>query len=364
MALALLLAAIVFAPSANAMTPPPTHTYVAAGDSLAFGYTQEKSEENAPNEPPSYFETGYASEFNKLLRGKSGLNDKGLVLVNNGCPGETTDSYFGTGPLGKAVDPTGTSACPYHFALGLPLHTSLATLSQAENVISQLNPCFVKKSVCAPPHEIKMVTFNMAGNDELASIAKCKAEVKSEYETTGKSKYDQNEEKSPPEEEIAHAVLACIVVNSTATFEHIKKNTETALGLIRSPEFGNYSGTLKVLGVYNPQSFILPGSDALQNVLNGQLKEAAEKFGAKFANPMPKINPAPEGGPKEKKAIEKYTEWYNAKDVAANKAKCEANQAKEAGEGKTVIFPCTTPEGDIHPSLAGSKALAKLLLEA
>src|ERR1700712_3390948 len=132
-ALALAVSAMVLAPVASAAVKPPTTTYVAAGDSLAFGYTQEKSEENAPNEPPAYFETGYASEFAKLLRSKAGGGDKGLVLANNGCPGETTDSFFGTGPLGKAVDPTGTSACPYHFALGLPLHTSLATLSQAEN---------------------------------------------------------------------------------------------------------------------------------------------------------------------------------------------------------------------------------------
>jgi hypothetical protein len=360
MALALAITAVVFAPAASAATPT---TYVAAGDSLAFGYTQQKSEENAPNEPPAYFETGYTNDFAKLLKGKV-EGDKSLVLVNNGCPGETTDSFFGTGPLGKAVDPTGTQACPYHFTLGLPLHTSLATLSQAENVISQLNPCFVKKSVCAPPHEIKMVTFNMAGNDELASIAKCKAEVKSEFETTGTSQYEQPTDKeAEPAVKIADSVLGCIVVNSTEVFKHIIKNTETALGLIRSPSYGNYTGPLKVLGVYNPQSFVLPGSDALQADLNNKLKEAVEPFGAKFANPMPKINPSPEGGPKEKKAIEKYTEWYNAKDVEVNKAKCEANQAKEAGEGKTVIYPCG-PEGDIHPTEAGAKALAKLLFEA
>jgi len=43
MAFALVLTAIVFAPVASAAAPPPVHTYVAAGDSLAFGYTQEKS---------------------------------------------------------------------------------------------------------------------------------------------------------------------------------------------------------------------------------------------------------------------------------------------------------------------------------
>jgi lysophospholipase L1-like esterase len=361
MALALALSAVVFAPVASAAVPPPITTYVAIGDSLAFGYTQEKSEENTPNEPPSYFENGYASEYAKRFLKKE---NPGLVLVNNGCPGETTDSLFGTGPLGKAVDPTGTQACPYHFVLGLPLHTSLATLSQAENAISQLNPCFVKKSVCAPSHEIKMVTFNMAGNDELASIAKCKAEVKTEFETTGKSKYEQpTDEKEPIGVKIKDSILGCVVVSSTAVFNHIVTNTETMLGLIRSPSYGNYAGPLKVLGVYNPQSFVLPGSDALQASLNSKLATAVASFGAKFANPMPKINPSPEQSKAEKKAIEKYTEWYNPKDEAADKAKCEANQAKEAGESKTVIYPCE-PEGDIHPSLAGAKVLAKILSEA
>jgi lysophospholipase L1-like esterase len=358
-ALALIVSAVVLAPVASAKEAPPTTTYVAIGDSLAFGYTQEKNEENVPNEPPSYFENGYASEYAKTLK----KENKGLVLVNNGCPGETTDSLFGTGPLGKAVDPTGTQACPYHFVLGLPLHTSLATLSQAENAISQLNPCFIKASVCAPPHEIKMVTFNMAGNDELASIAACKAEVKKELEETGKTKYEQAGDEGTPEEKVAHAILGCVVVHSTAVFEKIVNNTKTMLGLIRSPSYGNYAGPLKVLGVYNPQSFVLPGSDALQSSLNSKLATAAAEYGAAFANPMPKFNPSPEGSAKEKKAIEKYTEWYNPKDEAADKAKCEANQKKEAEAGKTVIFPCS-PEGDIHPSLAGAKALAKILAAA
>jgi hypothetical protein len=357
MAFALVLSAVVLAPVASAKVAPPITTYVATGDSLAFGYTQEKSEENAPNEPPSYFEGGYTNEYAKILK----KENKGLVLVNNGCPGETSDSFFGTGPLGKAVDPTGTQACPYHFTLGLPLHTSLATLSQAENAISQLNPCFVKKSVCAPPHEIKMVTFNIGGNDELASIASCKAEVKKEFEETGKSKYEQpTDEKEPIEVKIKDSINACIVEHTPTVAKHLAKNMETFLGLVRSPEFGNYSGPIKVLGVYNPQTFVLEGSDALQLFVNSEMEKAVTPFGAKFANPMPKFNPPPERSNKEKKAIEKYTEWYNPKDEAANKAKCEANQAKEAGEGKTVIYPCT-PEGDIHPSPAGSKQLAKIL---
>ena len=97
--------------------------------------------------------------------------------------------------------------------------------------------------------------------------------------------------------------------------------------------------------------------------MNARSYAAVAPFGAAYANPFPKFNPAPEGGPKEKKALEKYTEYFNAKDIAVNKAKCEANQAKEAEEGKTVIYPCNGG-GDIHPTPAGQALLAKLVLEA
>lgn len=356
MALVLALSALVFAPVASAKEAPTVTTYLATGDSLAFGYTQEKFAINKPNESPSYFEGGYANVFTKKTLYKE---SKGITLVNNGCPGETTDSFIGTGPLGKSVDPTGTQACPYHFLSGLPLHNSLATLSQLEDSLSVLNPCFTVAKVCAPPHEVKAVTLDIGSNDELASVAKCKAEVKSEFETTGKSKYEQAKDKSL-EEKVSGSVLFCIVVSSPATFSHITENVETVLGLIRSPSYGNYAGKIVLLGFYNPDALLLPGSDALQISLNKQMEEAGAKFGAKFANPFAKINPTPEGGPKEIKAIAKYTEMNNANDIAANKAACEANKAKEEGELKTVIYPCT-PEGDIHPSPAGAALLGKLI---
>src|ERR1043165_6597727 len=77
MALALALSALVFASGASAVTAPTT-TYLALGDSLAFGYQQEKFEQNFPNEAPAYFESGYANYFAAKLRGKPNLF-KGLV---------------------------------------------------------------------------------------------------------------------------------------------------------------------------------------------------------------------------------------------------------------------------------------------
>src|ERR1043166_7016257 len=98
MALALAGSALVFSAPAGATEPPPPTTYLALGDSLAFGYTQEKFEAHFPfNESPLFFEEGYANYLYGKIKGASkkfAQNLKGLHLVNNGCPGETTDSLI------------------------------------------------------------------------------------------------------------------------------------------------------------------------------------------------------------------------------------------------------------------------------
>ena len=67
---------------------------------------------------PEAFEGGYAEAY--LDRKKPVL--EGIQETNNGCPGETTDSMIGNGPLGAALDPLeGESPCGYH-KIGFPLH--------------------------------------------------------------------------------------------------------------------------------------------------------------------------------------------------------------------------------------------------
>src|SRR5262249_51642906 len=51
MALALALTALTFAPAANAAE---TTTLLSLGDSISFGYSQQKFNENFPNESPSF----------------------------------------------------------------------------------------------------------------------------------------------------------------------------------------------------------------------------------------------------------------------------------------------------------------------
>ena len=68
MALVMALGAVVLAPAANAETPPPT--YLALGDSLAFGYTQEKFLVNFPTESPSFFKPGIRTRSPKTYAPK------------------------------------------------------------------------------------------------------------------------------------------------------------------------------------------------------------------------------------------------------------------------------------------------------
>jgi len=394
MALALALSALVLVPGAQAAQP--TTTYLALGDSLAFGYQQEKFEINSPNESPSYFETGYANTFAKKLRALKTEENKSLVLVNNGCPGETTDSLIGNGALGKAVNkkteenPFGESpACPYHFVNGLPLHNELATLSTLESGLSVLNPCFTKKSVCAPAHPIKAVTLDIGANDELRDLSKCVAKIKLEFEEVKKG------EKAPPSwfPDAKLGIRECAVetsVGPTGTFAKLVAKVKKIVGLIRSPSFGNYSGPVIMLGFYNPDSYLLEGSDGLQKILNDKFEASVKEgglgaLGVKYANPFSKFNPAPEEGKKEAvkigcpgepymKEMEpaqdgfkcttlvvgKYANMGNINDIEANRVKKEASNAKEVEEGKEVIFPFNG-EGDIHPTDVGYVQLGKLL---
>lgn len=63
---AVLLVSAFVASSASAKLPETK--YVALGDSLAFGYSQEKFENNFPTEPITAFTGGYAELLGKKTR--------------------------------------------------------------------------------------------------------------------------------------------------------------------------------------------------------------------------------------------------------------------------------------------------------
>ena len=327
---ALLLMTALLATSASASKSETT--YIGLGDSLAFGYTQQKFEENYPTESPEAFEEGYVTLLGKKLHKLEKEAGNKLNTVNLGCPGELSDGLIGHseslgGGPGAEFDP-----CEYHNVDGFPLHFEHGSSSQLEAAFG---------IVSAAPSATKAVTINIGSNDELKIVHLCETPA-----------YDA--------EQGFESFEQCIITEagegghyySGGAFKHIITNIGTTIGALRA---ASYTGPVAVLGFYNPQTFILPGSDFLQEVLNADLEEAITGGdfgpGVVFANPFSVINP--QGNEAlEKKAICKYTEMCNAHDI-------EVNNKAEEEKGET-----PRNEGDIHPTPKGYKVLATLLYEA
>jgi hypothetical protein len=345
----------LFASSAGAVVPV-TSSYMALGDSLAFGYSQQLFNENqALGDPATAFNHGYVNVYYTYQ--KPLLN--GIQLQNNGCPGETTDSMIGNGGLAAAFGIPGEAPCKYHNTeaeenggppgFKLPLHhTYNAPQSQLENALETL----AVDQLTGKP--VTLITLNIGANDELHSIGKCKAEIAAEWGTEGKSK---NYGGATPEQSFNN----CLVAHVPALFAHILGNIGKSLYAIRNAHLFNgvpgtdYTGKIVVQGGYDPYGNVfgtgelLKGSKALAQILNvkeGKLvsdsgTEAAEEghppFGACYANPEPKFNPL-----LVKTESERLQKWTNM-----------ANFTEFAGKKNGP---------DIHPTPAGYKTLASIMI--
>jgi lysophospholipase L1-like esterase len=333
----------VLAPAANARPAPTVSTYLALGDSISFGYSEQVFNENFPNESPSYFEEGFTDAFAQHLRRPSEVG-RGITLVNDGCPGETSNGLIGENPAlgGKtSTEPAGHNPqglgdyhpCAYNNVNGLPLHNSLSVGGQS---ISQLEDALSILKEGHPAHPVDAITLNIGSNDELAAITQCKNEVTEEFTNTGKSKYGATPEA---------AVVACIAVTSEkVTVPHILANIGDILGVLDStaPGGGHYSGPIVLVGFYNPDALILPGSDALQEGLNAAVEADILPHFANvtFANPFPVFNKGNTPA-KEQASICKYTEMCNPNVPGGS-----------------------SDNGDIHPSPLGYEVLGRLVNRA
>lgn len=327
----------LFAANASAVVPV-SQSYTALGDSLAFGYSQELFNQNFPTESPAAFNHGYANYYLNHLA--PALN--GVQLQNLGCPGETTDSMIGNGPLGAALDPEGESPCGYH-KVGFPLHHEYGgTKSQLESALET-----IAVDAGTGVH-VTTLSLNIGANDQLHAIAKCEAEVKHEYETEGKSKYGATPE---------GAVKGCIEAHVGPLFKHILKNIGSILFAIRHGSlFGgiDYTGKIIVQGGYDPYGNVfgngelLVGSNGLASLLNFYEKklvtdtgtEAAEEghppFEGCYSNPQTgRFNP---GNKQEPYRLQTWTNMANT---------TESNGKKNGP--------------DIHPTPTGYNHLAKYM---
>jgi lysophospholipase L1-like esterase len=358
-ALALLVSGALSSTASAHKTLTPT-AYVAIGDSLSFGYKEETFNNNFPPcetppeytsspacEPPSAFEPGFVGDLGVKLakREKSAGNE--LATINLGCPGETTNGIIGEGPLGAGIeaeraaeskgpiDPNKYEAkegapCAYQNKDGFRLKTPLGPASQLEYALGVLG---------AYGSNLKLVTLNGGSNDELHMISKCK--TPSYLSENGYSGFTQClEDEAGLGGHYYYGGL----------FTHIIEVDGTAIGTLRA--YG-YTGPVVLLGFYNPQAEILPGSDTLQEELNAAFESeiGADAFGPGviYANPFDKFNYTPgKSNAHEKEHIEKYTEEYNPTDIYVNEV-----VKGEKGAG-----------GDIHPTALGYKTIATQMFHA
>ncbi len=356
------LSAMMLTPGiASAKETPTTTTYLALGDVVGFGQTEEGFKNNETNESPSFFEEGYVNDLAKDLK-KSTEVGKGITIVNDSCPSDTTNTFIGENPaIGGTESSEEPSApayyqgeytdyhpCIYHQLEGFPLHNSFGDESQLEEALGTLNEG-------NPAHEVKLITLEIGANDELSGLTKCEDEVAQEFSETGESRFGERP---------VGAFDGCIIVNSEGQpsnpkvgegyFPHMEKNIKTILTELTGtePGEGHYTGPIVLGGYYNPDSFSVPGSDALQRALNESMeKNVVPNFPTvTYANPFPVFNGRYHTEATEKKSICKNTEMCNPN---VQKTGSEEQPYMPAGE-----------DGDINPSPTGAKTIAKGMNEA
>jgi lysophospholipase L1-like esterase len=241
-------------PGPHPVYMPPT--YLALGDSLAFGYSKAKFESLlGAGEPASAYDTGYVDDFAHVLA----FLKPGVQVVNDGCPGETTESLI-HGP------------CEY--GLAYPLHHEYAGGKGSSQLSDALSV------IAAHPGTVNPITIDIGANDALGMI-----------------------------EGTCHLQAKCIEEGAPALFAHIAGNLGYILGQLRAAA---PQARIVVLGLYNPFGETIPGADALTAKLNELEASVAAGVGAKFADPLPVFNPA---GPREAPTLCLLTNMCRDEDI-------------------------------------------------
>ena len=214
-------------------------TYLALGDSLAFGYTQGtfnslNREGDPAAESPVAFDRGYVDDLGRLLQPYL----PGVEIVNDGCPGETTDSFIG-GP------------CSYQ--LTYRLHHRYFGGSRSSQLSDALHYLRTHRGRVSP------VTLDIGANDALKVI------------------YTD-----------CHGTPTCINARAPALFAHIASNLGVILRRLRAAD---PRGRILVLGVYDPFGGSIAGIGGFFTGLNATEAAQARRVGARFADPLPVFNP-------------------------------------------------------------------------
>jgi lysophospholipase L1-like esterase len=229
-----LLGSALFASGASAMKKAPiTKTYLALGDSLAFGYSQQLYNEGivAGFENPENFEAGYVQDLWNRMKGAK----KGIRLQNDGCPGETTTSMIGPALAKKlnettqfeesqakkeSLPITGTESppaslpnCLYQEAWnvlktvggGGPLHHSYGGKSQLEDAINTIKEMSIAKQ------PVTTITLNIGPNDQLHGVKAIEKEIEAKVAAFAEGQVRKKFVEPAATKEVEEKIVAPIV---------------------------------------------------------------------------------------------------------------------------------------------------------
>lgn len=288
------MGALAFASAAGAAQVG--NTYLALGDSLAYGYhaAQFKSELEKGSVEPFTFDEGYVDDFGAALK----LANPKLQIINDGCPGETSETFInGSGLAGFcAGGPTGTPF-PYAF-LHHPYTPHASQLADALAILKENS-------------NVSPITLDIGANDVLQFLAS-----KCGFPST----------------------FTCSPAEVEAEFAHIAGNVYSILAQLHAAA---PNAQIVLIGLYNPYPTVLPapGGDKTTAALNSALQNVAAAVpDTSFANPEPEFNPSIlTGGP----------ETADLPTICSFTAMCPGG-----------TFNPTSPNADIHPTTLGYGVMA------
>jgi lysophospholipase L1-like esterase len=283
------LGALTLAPAASAFHVG--NTYLALGDSLAYGFHKAQFEAELPNVKPETFNDGYVDDFNAALKDVN----PNLTLINDGCPGEGTETMIHGSVLPGFCGGEDTQPFPYVW-----LHHPYGTRTQLEDALAILH---------ANPN-VSPITLDIGANDLLHFVAtQCGFP----------------------------AAATCTEAQYAAEFAHIGANAAFILGQLRAAA---PNAQMVLVGLYNAYpDFPGEGSDKVTAGLDKALEAAANAVpGTSFTNPEPLFNPSILSGAPE--SIDDGT-------ICAFTAMCPNG-----------TFEPTNPKADIHPTKAGYSVMA------
>ncbi|HET7443883.1 MAG TPA: SGNH/GDSL hydrolase family protein [Solirubrobacterales bacterium] len=291
--------ALALAPAAGASVGK---TYLALGDSLAYGYHQAQFQEELKEKgfvEAANFNDGYVDDFGATLKL---LNPK-LQIVNDGCPGETTETFIkGSGPYGPSFCAGGPTGSPFPKAF---LHHTYPGTQLADAL------AIAKESGTGT------ITLDLGANDILQFLS----------HTCG-----------------FPATFTCTPEQIEAEIGQVVSNVGFILSQLRAAA---PKAKIVFVSQYNPYPTLLKPEgtgDATVEALNSALKSVAAKFGVGFANTLRVINfSGTHGGP----------EAGDIPTVCAFTAMCPGG-----------TFNPASPEADIHPTKAGYAAMAGVTVAA